>query len=388
MTAGAGAGGPDPELAEVTAAWGWELGAGASLEVVSGGLINATYAVRVGDRPVAVLQRLHPVFGGAVNLDLEAVTAHLAGKGLVTPRLLRTRAGEPWIERAGRPWRVLTWIDGVTVHRVPDPSWAEAGGELVGRFHVAVADLEHAYAFARAGVHDTAAHLGRLRALVESPVASPAAPPAAPPAAATAAATAESPAAPGAATGDPAHAAHAAHVELGREILDAASGLPALPATPARHCHGDLKLSNLLFEAGPPLRGICLVDLDTLGRSTLAFELGDAMRSWCNPRGEDAGQVVFDLAIFEAAMRGFRRLAGAIVSPDEWRSIVIGLETVCIELAARFAVDVFRDEYFGWDATRFASRRAHNLVRARGQLALGLAVRAARAEALAIALGA
>jgi Ser/Thr protein kinase RdoA (MazF antagonist) len=356
---GPGSGGAprlDPELAEVAAAWGWDLGAGGvSLEIVSGGLINATYAVHVGGRPVAVLQRLHPVFGGAVNLDLEAVTAHLAGKGLVTPRLLRTRAGEPWIERAGRPWRALTWVDGVTVHRIPDPSWAEAGGELVGRFHVAVADLEHDYAFARAGVHDTAAHLGRLRALVEAPAAP---------------------------------AAHAAHVELGREILDAASGLPALLATPARHCHGDLKISNLLFEAGPPPRGICLVDLDTLGRSTLAFELGDAMRSWCNPRGEDAGAVVFDLAIFEAAMRGFRRIAGAVVSPDEWRSIVIGFETVCIELAARFAVDVFRDEYFGWDAARFPSRRAHNLVRARGQLALGLAVRAARAEALTLALGA
>jgi Ser/Thr protein kinase RdoA (MazF antagonist) len=340
------------ELAEVAAAWGWDLGArDIELEAVSGGLINATYAVRVAGRPVAVLQRLHPVFGGAVNLDLEAVTAHLAGKGLVTPRLLRTRAGDAWIEHAGRAWRALTWIDGVTVHRVPDPSWAEAGGELAGRFHAAVADLEHAYAFARAGVHDTAAHLARLRALVE-------------------------------AGGDP------EHLELGAGVLDAARGLPELPSAPLRHCHGDLKLSNLLFEAGPPPRGICLIDLDTLGRSTLAFELGDAMRSWCNPHGEDAGGVTFDLAIFEAAMRGFRRVAGAQVSPDEQRAIVAGLETVCIELAARFAVDVIRDEYFGWDAARFPSRRAHNLVRARGQLALGLAVRAARAEALAIVRGA
>jgi hypothetical protein len=65
---------------------------------------------------------------------------------------------------------------------------------------------------------------------------------------------------------------------------------------------------------------------------------------------------------------------------------VVGLETVCIELAARFAVDVFRDEYFGWDPARFPSRRAHNLVRARGQLALGLAVRATRDAALGIVL--
>ena len=66
---------------------------------------------------------------------------------------------------------------------------------------------------------------------------------------------------------------------------------------------------------------------------------------------------------------------------------MIGAETVSLELAARFAVDVFRDEYFGWDASRFASRRAHNLVRARGQLALSRAVRAARADALAVVHG-
>jgi aminoglycoside phosphotransferase (APT) family kinase protein len=337
--------GPVPE--EVAAAWGWDP---AALAPVSGGLINATYAARAslpGARPVAVLQRLHPVFGGAVNLDLEAVTAHLAGKGLTTPRLVRTRAGDAWLEHAGRVWRALTWIDGATVHRVPDPAWAEAGGELVGRFHAAVADLEHAYAFARAGVHDTAAHLRRLQALVQ-------------------------------AGGDP------EHVALGRDVLVAARGLPELPELPRRHCHGDLKISNLLFDPDTP-RAICLVDLDTLGRSTLALELGDAMRSWCNPHGEDAGAVAFDLAIFEAAMRGFRRTAGPGVAPEERRAVALGLETVCVELAARFAVDVFRDEYFGWDPARFPSRRAHNLVRAHGQLALGLAVRAARGEALAIA---
>jgi len=119
----------------------------------------------------------------------------------------------------------------------------------------------------------------------------------------------------------------------------------------------------------------------------MAFELGDAMRSWCNPRGEDAGSVTFDLAIFAAAIRGFRAVADDLVSPDERRSIVFGLETVCFELAARFCVDVFDDSYFGWDPSRFASRREHNLVRARGQYVLGTAVRAARADALDLVSG-
>ena len=149
--------------------------------------------------------------------------------------------------------------------------------------------------------------------------------------------------------------------------------------------HGDLKISNLIFRQSP-LVGLCLVDLDTVGRGTMAFELGDAMRSWCNPSGEDVTQVRFELSIFAAAMRGFLGEANGIVSRDERTSIIVGLETVCIELAARFAVDVFDDSYFGWDPARFASRRAHNLVRARGQLALGLDVRGARADALDLLL--
>ena len=288
--------------AEVVAAYGW---GDAEIAPLAGGLINTTYAVRLGGAPIGVLQRLHKIFDETVNDDLDAVTTHLAAKGLTTPRLIRTVGGAASVG----PWRALTWIDGITVHRIPDPRWAEAGGELVGRFHVA------------------AAHLARLRGAIEH--------------------------------------ADAEAQELGRDVLAASAALPPLPAGPLRHCHGDLKISHLLFSSEP--RGIALVDLDTLGLGTMAFELGDALRSWCNPRGEDAGSVAFDLPIFAAAMRGFRSVADGILSEDERRAVVIGLETVCLELAARFAVDVVMDEYFGWDPARFPSRRAHNLVRARGR---------------------
>lgn len=334
--------------AAVRAAWGW--GDDVAIAPLSGGLINATYAVHRAGAPIAVVQRLHPIFAGEVNLDLERVTAHLASAGLVTPRLIRTRGDDAWIVDAGQVWRALTWVDGVAHHAVTSTALAAAGGELVGRFHRAVADLDHTYAFARAGVHDTAAHLGRLRERV-------------------------------------AGGADAEAADLGREILAAAAGLPPMPDLPLRHCHGDLKISNLLFAPDAPARGVCLVDLDTLGKQTLAFELGDAMRSWCNPRGEDAGAVGFDLGIFAAALAAWRDVVGARVGAAERASVVVGLETVCVELAARFATDAFDDRYFGWDPARFPSRRAHNLVRARGQLALAHAVRAARADALAVVAG-
>ena len=266
--------------------------------------------------------------------------------------------------------RALSWIEGVTVHAVPSPTWAELGGELVGKFHRAIADLRHDYRFTRAGVHDTDAHLARLSAALEAREGAADEP---------AGGTAPPPGGSGQWSG--AELLGSAEL-LGHEILAAARDLPALPADlPERHCHGDLKISNLVFRE-TPLAAMALIDLDTLGRGTIAFEMGDAMRSWCNPRGEDAGAVRLDLALFAAAMRGYRAGVGDLLDRAELESIVIGLERVCIELAARFCADVFEDRYFGWDPTRFASRPAHNFVRARGQLELGQAVTESRSAAL------
>jgi Ser/Thr protein kinase RdoA (MazF antagonist) len=343
----------------VVAAYGWaDADAGAEIAPMSGGLINTTFVVRRNHAPIAVLQRVHPVFGPDVNLDIDAVTTHLAARGLTTPRLLRTALGAAFVLDGKHHWRALSWIDGVSVHAVPAPTFARAGGELVGHFHRAVSDLSYAYRFTRGGVHDTAAHLARLadRLAHASDLGAP-----------------------------------AEAVDLGREILDTARALPPMPpALPRRHTHGDLKISNLLFRRGDPPgdpHAIALVDLDTLGLQTLAFELGDAMRSWCNPHGEDVGAITFDLDIFAAAIGGWRSVAGDLFDEAERASIVVGLETVCVELAARFTVDVFDDSYFGWDASRFPSRRAHNLLRARSQLALGRAVRAARSDANDIVIG-
>ena len=235
-------------MSEIARAWGW---APDQIEPLAGGLINQTFAVRANGVPIAVLQRLHPVFGPAVNLDIEAVATHVATRGLETPMLIRTLDGQAWLEQDGAVWRALTWIEGETVHRVPDPSWAEAGGALVGRFHRAVSDLHHTYFFSRAGVHDTAGHLAKLRAHVEAGLDDEAS-------------------------------------QLGADILSVT--LPSLPPQAPRHVHGDLKISNLLFRTRP-IRGVALVDLDTLGIGTMAFELGDAMRSWCNPHGEDADRL-------------------------------------------------------------------------------------------------
>src|SRR5690606_31258990 len=92
--------------AEVMAAWGL---AGCAAERERGGLINRTFLVgEPGGEPRAVVQRLHPIFAAEVNLDIEAVTEHLAARGLETPRLMRTTSGARWFEHGGGVWRALS----------------------------------------------------------------------------------------------------------------------------------------------------------------------------------------------------------------------------------------------------------------------------------------
>jgi Ser/Thr protein kinase RdoA (MazF antagonist) len=312
----------------------------APAEPVSAGWINRTYIVeRAGER--VVVQRLHPIFRGEVNLDLEAITSHVAGRGLVTPRLVRTIHGRAWVEHGG-VWRVLTFVEGRTLSSL-DPAHARGAAHLLARFHRALEDLDHRFHFTRPGAHDTRAHLAKLeRLLAERPV-------------------------------DP-------RLEpLAAAILARGCALPDLNGLPLRIVHGDPKATNVLFAHDGP-EALALVDLDTLAHGTLAVELGDALRSWCNATDESDASARIDTAIFEAAVEGYARGAAGTITDDEIAAIVPGLETIALELASRFAADVVEDHYFGWDSRRFPSRREHNLARTRAQLALAESVARERAR--------
>lgn len=324
-------------------------------------LINLTYVVRSTagtHREPLVLQRLHPVFGPNVHVDIEAVTGHLTARGLTTPRLIHTLDGSLWLMEHTTPtpraWRALSYIDGVTVHRSENPSTIESAANLLGRFHSALRDFEHEFVHQRP-LHDTAKHLTKLRDALTS----------------------------GPAAGD-----HEAQT-LGADVLRHAEALQTrFDEFPRRVIHGDPKLSNVMFYRAEPTRAQCMIDLDTVGRGHLAYELGDALRSWCNPAGEDTGAVHIDAGVFRAVMAGYAGASPVGVEPPEILSAIDGFETVSLELASRFAADVIVDAYWGWDSTRFASRREHNIVRARAQLALSRSVRQRRAELLSLAEGA
>lgn len=338
------------EARALTALEAWpEVGEEPVLVPIAAGLINVTFRVETVRGARFALQRLAPIFGREVHRDIDKVTRHLEERGMPTPRLIPTVEGEldVVLGQNGGIWRLMTWMEGLCYDRLTGAPLAQAAGALLGRFHVSLSDYRAPFAHGRLGVHDTEAHLGRLRTVLDEKRQRP---------------------------------DYGLVAPLGEAILKAADRLPALPKTPERVVHGDPKVSNLVFN--PDGTGRALIDLDTLARMQLHLELGDAFRSWCNRSGEDAQSSRFDLDLFEAAVSGYAQVTHETVTIEERDALVLGARTIMVELASRFCRDALEDCYFGWDPARYPSRSVHNRVRAEGQLALALDLekRAAHAE--------
>lgn len=310
---------------------------GAVVEPLGAGLINDTYLVQAEGRRY-VLQRLNAMFAPESNLDIDELTRHFVALGVPTQTLVPTRA-EParlWVEQDGRNWRLATYIEGVCYERLDDAPAAFAAGALLGRFHGQAASAALQLRKQRLGVHDTVGHLQRLREGL---------------------------------TEHRQHRYFPAIETLAEAVLSAAAALPELPPLADRLVHGDPKISNLVFDPQTGV-GVCMIDLDTLAYMPLPLELGDAFRSWCNPKGENSQASLFRLDYFEAALAGYAESAAGSVKPAEWGCFVTATRRIMVELAARFTLDALNESYFGWDAEQYADRSTHNQVRAAGQLAL------------------
>ena len=316
-----------------------------AMPVEDGGLINDTFTV--GNPPRAILQRVNPIFGPEVHDDIEAITAHLAARGVVTPRLIRTADGALCVPTESGAWRLLTYLPGKTIHTIRSPQQAASAAELIGRFHRATQDFEHTFRFVRPGAHDTVAHMNALRRALDS------------------------------SSGDP---LEGPACTIGREVLRRWEDWTGSLDLPMRISHGDLKISNLRFDESKTTAR-SLLDLDTLSHQSIAVEMGDAWRSWCNPAGEDTPEEArFDLEIFEASASSWLR-HGPNLTDHERANLVFGIERICLELTARFCADAINRCYFKEDRRRFPTPGEHNIHRALGQLAVARSVHAQRLAA-------
>ena len=306
---------------------------GAEIRPLEVGLINHTWLVGTVDGKF-ILQKVNPMFPADIHQDIDAVTRYLHSLGMVTPLLLRTLDDQPCYAGNGEVWRLYNYLDGITVSTVEDPGIAFEAGALLARFHQALHGLDYSFNFQRPVVHDTAAHLQRLRTALEV---------------------------------HRQHRRYADVLPLATEILNSAAKLPVLPDMPVRKVHGDPKINNFLFDVNTR-KGICMLDFDTLANMMLPLELGDAMRSWCNPVGENSTETFFSMENYSAGLQGYLSSAPTFVIEQEWASILPATQIIYIELAARFCADALNENYFSWDSTRFASHSEHSQSRAQGQL--------------------
>lgn len=292
---------------------------------IASGIINNTYRVTTPDGQF-ILQRLGAIFTAATAVDSMRVAEHLVSQQLPTPIYQMTPAGVPYvIDEESRVWRVMSAIEGETFDTMPDASYAREAGRVLATFHQAMKDFDPAGLNSPLRLHQTADILAAYRERLPAILA-----------------FAESD-------------AERACYESIPALLESYTIDPSLDVTVV---HGDPKISNVMFKDG---KAICMIDLDTCMRHSSLVDIGDALRSWCMRSAEDTMDATFSIEVFREAIRGYVSVRPLPHTLQE--AIAKSGVMITLELAARFANDIVDDSYFGWNNTKFASRRNHNRVR-------------------------
>lgn len=148
-----------------------------------------------------------------------------------------------------------------------------------------------------------------------------------------------------------------------------------------RPIHGDPKITNVMIDDFTG-KGTCIVDLDTVKPGLVHYDFGDAVRSSCNPAGEetnDLTEVILDLDLFEALVKGYLREARDFLTEEDKRYLYDSVRLITFELGLRFYAD-----YLAGDVYFKTTFEGQNLNRARVQFALCESIEARESKMRAI----
>ena len=291
----------------------------------------------------AVLQRINgAVFTnpGAVMRNMHNITLHCHEKLEADaaaarddrvwqmPRIIKTKEGADFVQdENGDVWRMITRI--LSAHAfdtAQSPEHALECGATLGHFHYLLSDMDPALIVdPLPGFHVTSGYLAHYDETLGG-------------------ATAQS--------------VLEASMEARRlvkfvdERRDFAISLERAEQTGElrkRMFHGDPKVNNIMIDDFTG-KGTAMIDLDTVSPGLIHVDVGDAVRSSCNPAGEEElnlGKVAFDETLFQAFMRGYMKEAGAFLTDADRAYLYDAIRLLPFELGLRFFQDYLAgDKYF------------------------------------------
>jgi Ser/Thr protein kinase RdoA (MazF antagonist) len=322
------------------------------------GNINDTFLITV-DSPIDhqfVLQRINTqVFQQPelVMQNMRVVTEHIHAKLQVQPRdrpwatprvILTQQQQDHWYTEDGAFWRAISFIDGAEVlESIQDVAHAQEVGHALGTFHDLISDLPTAQlADTLAGFHITPGYLQHYQtvlASVQQFLQNPRP-----------------------------EVAYCQQLIADREswatILETAKSNGTLPL---RLMHGDPKVNNVMVHSATQ-KAISLVDLDTVKPGLVHYDIGDCLRSGCNPLGEETQaweEVHFEPELCRGILQGYLSEARGFMTANDYAYIFDAARLIAFELGLRFFTDYLAGNvYF---KTKYPE---HNLARALVQFKL------------------
>ena len=151
-----------------------------------------------------------------------------------------------------------------------------------------------------------------------------------------------------------------------RNIVIDYEGILTNPAFKKRVTHHDTKISNVLFNSSN--KGLCVIDLDTVMPGYFISDVGDMMRTYLSPAGEeetDFSKVYVRDDYFEAIVKGYLSQMQDELTTTETKHFIYAGRFMIYMQALRFLADYLNNDiYYG------AKYPDHNLNRAINQITL------------------
>jgi Ser/Thr protein kinase RdoA (MazF antagonist) len=141
----------------------------------------------------------------------------------------------------------------------------------------------------------------------------------------------------------------------------------ALGRLSLRPIHGDPKVNNVMLDTATG-QAVGMVDLDTVKPGLVHYDIGDCLRSGCNPWGEETGDwemVRFEPELCRAMLAGYLSLARDFLTDHDYAYLHDAIRLLAFELGLRFFTD-----YLAGNVYFKARHPEHNLVRALVQFKL------------------